>query len=80
MKLKDIANMEEYLENDCYCPGEIYDMSGFFFRVYHAEDECVLITKGISQENNEDVICVVCDNQLINFWIKDKERGREWIE
>jgi len=31
MQLKDIANMEEYLENDCYRPGEIYDSTGFFF-------------------------------------------------
>ena len=24
MKLKDVADMEDYLENRCYCPGEIY--------------------------------------------------------
>ena len=30
MKLKDIADMNDYLENRCYCPYEIYDMTGFF--------------------------------------------------
>ena len=29
MKLKDILNMEEYLKNECYCPGEIYSVDGF---------------------------------------------------
>jgi hypothetical protein len=33
MKLKDIADMEDYLENRCYCPYEIYDMTGFFLTV-----------------------------------------------
>lgn len=30
MKLKDIADMKDYLETRCYCPYEIYDMTGFF--------------------------------------------------
>lgn len=29
MKLKDIADMKDYLETRCYCPYEIYDTSGF---------------------------------------------------
>lgn len=33
MILKDVhKDMERYLEYDCYCPGEIYDVSGFSFR------------------------------------------------
>lgn len=27
MQLKDIADMETYLTERCYCPGEIYDIS-----------------------------------------------------
>ena len=46
MKLKDIADMEEYLENRCYCPHEIYDMSGFFFNCFSPDTECELLAEG----------------------------------
>lgn len=69
MQLKDIANMEKYLQEDCYCPGEIYDVSGFFFQVFKAEDECKLITNGKSKDSDNTVTCVICRNQIINFWI-----------
>ena len=46
MKLKDIADMEEYLENRCYCPYEIYDYSGFFFRHFYPDTECDLLISG----------------------------------
>lgn len=40
MKLKDILNMEDYLKNECYCPGEIYSVDGFFYQIFKAEYEC----------------------------------------
>ena len=46
MKLKDIADMEDYLENRCYCPHEIYDMTGFFFNCFEPEVECELLAEG----------------------------------
>jgi len=46
MKLKDIADMEEYLENRCYCPYEIYDMTGFFFNCFEPDVECELLAEG----------------------------------
>ena len=73
MKLKDIANMEHYLENDCYCPGEIYDVSGFFYQVFKAEEDCKLLIKGKSKKDEYDVVCVVCRDQVINFWIKNEK-------
>lgn len=39
MTLSDIADMDDYLENRCYCPYEIYDMSGFFFQIFKPETE-----------------------------------------
>lgn len=69
MKLKDIANMEKYLQEDCYCPGEIYDVSGFFFQVFKADEECKLIANGKSKNSDNTVTCVICRNQIINFWI-----------
>ena len=71
MQLKDIANMEEYLENDCYCPGEIYDSTGFFFQVFDVEDSCNILIKGSFK--NEDVTAVLCKNQIILFWIDNQK-------
>jgi len=72
MQLKDIANMEEYLENDCYCPGEIYDATGFFFQIFNAEDTCKLLLKG--SYKGEDVTAVICKNQIICFWIENNKK------
>lgn len=46
MKLKDIADMEDYLEHRCYCPHEIYDISGFFFMCFDPDVECELLIEG----------------------------------
>ena len=46
MKLKDIADMTDYLENRCYCPYEIYDMTGFFYQLFYPETECILLNSG----------------------------------
>ena len=40
MVLKDIADMNDYLENRCYCPYEIYDMTGFFYELFYPDTEC----------------------------------------
>ena len=80
MVLRDVhKDMERYLEYDCYCPGEIYDASGFFFQVFKPKDECKEISRGADYRDPEDiVITVVCKNQLINFWVRgDKITGAE---
>lgn len=66
MQLKDIANVEKYLQEDCYCPGEIYDVSGFFFQVFKSDEECRILVKSKSKDS---VNCVICRDQIINFWI-----------
>ena len=76
MKLGDIHDMERYLSEDCYCPGEIYDISGFFYEIFKADDECMLIAE------SEGMTVVVAkssmfDNlkpQAIMFWHDDDDR------
>ena len=46
IKLGDIADMEEYLANRCYCPGEIYDLTGIFFQNFKPETECKCLIAG----------------------------------
>lgn len=72
MLLKELhKDMERYLEEDCYCPGEIYDVSGFFFQVFKGEEECKYVGEGPSNNKERPSIikCVICRNQLLNFWI-----------
>lgn len=46
MKLQDIADMKDYLENRCYCPYEIYDMTGFFFNCFKPDTDCTILVEG----------------------------------
>ena len=61
-KLGDIKDMGRYLQEDCYCPGEIYSPDGFFFKIFNVDDECKVI------EENEGKIAVVVRDQAIIFW------------
>lgn len=73
MLLKEIHDdVERYLEHDCYCPGEIYDASGFFFQVFKADEECKELYRGVDfRYPDETIITVICRDQLINFWVKE---------
>lgn len=46
MQLKDIADMKDYLENRCYRPHEIYDMTGFFYEHFYPDTECEILVSG----------------------------------
>lgn len=35
-------DMRRYLEESCYCPGEVYDRTGFSFLVFEPDGECVV--------------------------------------
>lgn len=74
MKLRDVhSDAERYLAEDCYCPGEIYDVSGFFYQVFKADEECKFVAEGESRNSELFIICVICRNQLLNFWINQDE-------
>lgn len=70
MKLKDIADMEEYLNNRCYCPYEIYDLSGFFFENFEPDTECELLSL-----RDEDAFVVVTNKygkqEIICIYLTD---------
>ena len=65
MKLNEIKGMSHYLENDCYCPGEIYDRTGFFYRVYKGEDECSFLGERGCMK------FVICGDQILAITSKD---------
>lgn len=78
-KLGDIKDMERYLAYGCYCPGEIYDITGFFYQIFSVDDECVLI------EQSDAMTAVVTSKdvvrpQAIIFWHDDDEKPGQIID
>ena len=94
MQLKDIADMTDYLENRCYCPYEIYDMTGFFFELFYPDTECKLLFSGsrgaihgvfvtvISEYNREEIIYIEITDDKVDSCIRldNTENNREQIE
>lgn len=77
MKLGEIhEDIKRYLMEDCYCPGEIYDTSGFFFQVFTVDDTCTEIE---SSDNMTAVVALTSNGdtlerpQAIMFWHDDGE-------
>lgn len=79
--LKDIhPDIERYLEEDCYCPGEIYDSGGFCYQLFYAETVCKVIFQ------NEFRCAVIAKSgptsepQIIIFWYDDGQNYNKIIE
>ena len=65
-------DMRRYLDEDCYCPGEIYDVTGFSYLTFSPDDECVMCAR------TDDMTVVVTTSrmspsspQAIMFWHDD---------
>lgn len=75
MKLKELhKDIERYLENDCYCPHEIYSFDEFLYQTFSPEDECDLLG-----ERSELIICLEKkssnNNQVIVFFKGDDQNN-----
>lgn len=75
-KLGDIPDMERYLLEDCYCPGEVYSPDGFFFEVFEADCVCSVIARGYDVQDS-DFLAVVSQStknqppQILFIWTVD---------
>lgn len=64
-----LPDARRYLADDCYCPGEIYDISGFFYRILEPDDPCRVIAR------SDDMTALVSggdDPQIFVFWHDDE--------
>lgn len=73
------SDMERYLAEDCYCPGEIYDVSGFFYILYTVNDPCIIVN---SNKDRTAVIARPDDDkpQVIMFWHDELSEPEKIIE
>ena len=61
MLIKDVhPDIQRYLENDCYCQYEVYDLSGFFYQIVKPDEECVFLG-----ENNKFTLVAWQDQLLV---------------
>ena len=43
--------MEDYLQNRCYCPNEIYSADGFFYKLFDKNEDCKYLGEESSKYN-----------------------------
>lgn len=59
MKLNELhPDVERYLEEDCYCPNEVYSVDGFGYMLVYADAECELIGKYTYYKSGDPVLLV----------------------
>jgi hypothetical protein len=77
MKIKELhQDIERYLNNDCYCPHEVYSFDGFICMLISPDDECnSLGTVNAPNYQEHDVICTTKTKypQVVIFFIRDKD-------
>ena len=81
MKLQDLhKDIERYLDEDCYCPNEIYSSDGVFFYQFPKDTECEKLGEALFPEDNEYyIICLAKppyndgDAQILYFHFDTKE-------
>lgn len=78
MKLKELhKDISRYLKHDCYCPNEVYDVTGFFYNLVYEDAECKLLGDYSDRKDSGRVFLVATYNSnskpiLINVWYNDE--------
>lgn len=63
MKFGEVhEDMGRFLQEDCYCPNEIYGIDGFFYMLFTVDDECSLIERG---DKMAAVVCTTSNGKEI---------------
>lgn len=65
VELKDILDMEDYLNNRCYCPYEIYESSGFCYQIFEPSEECVVLGSVNSPTTSGEATIALSKDQIL---------------
>lgn len=67
MRLRDhIPDADRYLAHDCYCPGEVYDLTGFFYEVYSGDDWFTpLVRTGAFFDDGSETWVGICRGEFL---------------
>lgn len=76
--LKDVhKDVERYLQEDCYCPNEVYSVDGFCYMLVYADSECELLGKYRYEESNVLLVATVAYEDtpiLLTVWVSDEDK------
>jgi hypothetical protein len=72
MIIKEIhSDIQRYLENDCYCQYEVYDLTGFFYQLVRPEEECVVLAQSekhiVAKWKDQLLAIFLHENKVVNI-------------
>lgn len=63
---------ERFFDYDCYCSNKVYDLSGFFYKLYYPNDQFSYVMKIDSMFNDTDTFVGISRNEyLIVFVLRE---------
>lgn len=77
MKLRELhPDVERYLEEDCYCPNEVYSVDGFGYMLVYADAECELLGKYTYYKEPVLLVATYAENTpiLLNIFLNTDNR------
>ena len=77
MKIKELhPDIERYLNQDCYCPHEVYSFDGFGYQLFYEDQECEKLGESHIENDTDCVACVAHPfneeerkPQVVVFWL-----------
>ena len=85
MKLNEVhPNIERYLEEDCYCPNEVYSVDGFFYQLVYGDADCKVVGHYKDRKDDDVTLVITASGKehdcpiLLNIWhTPEKVTGME---
>ena len=60
---------ERFFNYDCYCPNEVYDMSGFFYELYYPNDQFSYVMKINDMYDDTDTFVGISRNEFLVVFV-----------
>ena len=80
MKLYEVhKDIERYLEEDCYCPNEVYSVDGFFYQLVYGDADCKVVGNYKDRKNDDVTLVITASGEnhdypiLLNIWHTDEK-------
>ena len=70
MKINDyFPDSERFFKYDCYCPNEVYDVSGFSYRLYYPDDQFSYVMKIDDMYEDTDTFVGISRNEFLVVFV-----------
>ena len=70
MLIKDyFPDSKRYFNNDCYCPNEVYDLTGLSYKLYYPNDQFSYVMKIDDMYEDTDTFVGICRNEFLLVFV-----------